>query len=29
VGAPREEPAALVNAHIGGTLRAGDNVCDH
>lgn len=29
VGAPREEPEALVKAYIAGKLRTGENVCDH
>jgi predicted Fe-Mo cluster-binding NifX family protein len=29
VGAPAEAPEALVAAYLGGTLRAGENVCDH
>jgi predicted Fe-Mo cluster-binding NifX family protein len=29
VGAPREEPKALVKAYLAGTLETGDNVCDH
>ena len=29
VGAPREEPEALVKAHLAGTLETGGNVCDH
>ena len=29
VGAPREEPEALVKAHLAGTLGGGENICDH
>lgn len=29
VGAPREEPEALVRSYLDGTLQAGENVCDH
>lgn len=29
VGAPAEAPEALVAAYLGGTLSAGENVCDH
>lgn len=29
VGAPADEPEALVNAFLGGTLVSGQNVCDH
>jgi predicted Fe-Mo cluster-binding NifX family protein len=29
VGAPREEPEELVKAYLAGTLKTGDNVCDH
>ncbi len=29
VGAPADRPEALVEAYLGGTLEAGDNVCDH
>ena len=29
VGAPREEPEALVKAHLAGTLATGGNICDH
>jgi hypothetical protein len=29
VGAPSETPEALVAAYLGGTLRSGDNLCDH
>ena len=29
VGAPRDEPEALVKAHFAGTLATGDNACDH
>jgi predicted Fe-Mo cluster-binding NifX family protein len=29
VGAPAEVPEALVAAYLGGTLKAGENVCDH
>ena len=29
VGAPSEEPEKLVLAHLGGSLEAGDNTCDH
>jgi ATP-binding protein involved in chromosome partitioning len=29
VGAPAEEPEALVRAHLEGTLQSGANVCDH
>jgi predicted Fe-Mo cluster-binding NifX family protein len=29
VGAPREEPEKLVEAYLAGTLRTGENVCDH
>jgi Mrp family chromosome partitioning ATPase/predicted Fe-Mo cluster-binding NifX family protein len=29
VGAPREEPEAVVRAYLDGTLPTGDNVCDH
>jgi len=29
VGAPSDEPAALVNAYLSGDLKIGDNVCDH
>ena len=29
VGAPAEEPAALVDAYLKGTLTGGVNVCDH
>ena len=29
VGAPAAEPDELVSAYLGGTLEAGDNVCDH
>lgn len=29
VGAPAEAPEALVHAYLDGTLKTGDNVCDH
>jgi ATP-binding protein involved in chromosome partitioning len=29
VGAPSETPETLVAAYLGGTLRSGDNLCDH
>ncbi len=29
VGAPAEAPEALVHAYLEGTLKTGDNVCDH
>jgi len=29
VGAPRDEPEALVKAHLAGTLSSGENICDH
>jgi len=29
VGAPSDEPEAIAQRYIAGTLRAGDNVCDH
>ncbi|MCP4640393.1 MAG: ATPase [bacterium] len=29
VGAPSEEPRMLAEAHMNGTLEAGENVCDH
>ncbi|NQT21610.1 MAG: ATPase [Planctomycetes bacterium] len=29
VGAPVEEPEALVRMHLAGALESGDNVCDH
>ncbi len=29
VGAPADTPEQLVSAYIGGTLDAGENVCDH
>jgi predicted Fe-Mo cluster-binding NifX family protein len=29
VGAPAEAPDALVEAYLGGTLRSGENLCDH
>ena len=29
VGAPSDEPEAVVRAYLDGTLQAGDNICDH
>jgi predicted Fe-Mo cluster-binding NifX family protein len=29
VGAPAETPEVLVAAYLGGTLRSGENLCDH
>ena len=29
VGAPSEEPAAIVEQYLAGTLATGGNVCDH
>ena len=29
IGAPAEEPEALVADYLAGTLETGDNVCDH
>ena len=29
VGAPADTPENLVAAYLGGTLKAGENVCDH
>ena len=29
VGAPSEEPAAVARAFLEGTLRTGENLCDH
>ena len=29
IGAPTETPEALVNSYLAGTLKAGENVCDH
>ncbi len=29
VGAPDADPDEIVAAYLGGTLRAGENVCDH
>ena len=29
VGAPADEPEKLVSAYLSGTLKTGDNVCDH
>jgi len=29
VGAPSEEPDAVVRAYLDGSLQAGDNICDH
>jgi ATP-binding protein involved in chromosome partitioning len=29
VGAPAETPDVLVAAYLGGTLKSGENVCDH
>jgi len=29
VGAPAEAPDALVAAYLAGTLKAGENLCDH
>jgi ATP-binding protein involved in chromosome partitioning len=29
VGAPAEEPAAVVEAYLAGTLESGSNICDH
>jgi predicted Fe-Mo cluster-binding NifX family protein len=29
VGAPRENPATIVEQYLAGTLEAGTNVCDH
>ncbi|MFH1418178.1 MAG: NifB/NifX family molybdenum-iron cluster-binding protein [Planctomycetota bacterium] len=29
VGAPAETPEQLASAYLGGTLQAGENICDH
>lgn len=29
IGAPAETPEALVNSYLAGTLKGGENVCDH
>ena len=29
IGAPADEPEALVEAYLMGTLQAGENICDH
>ena len=29
IGAPSEEPERLVQAYLEGTLKAGENICDH
>ena len=29
VGAPSEEPEALVRSYLAGTLQTGENICDH
>ena len=29
VGAPAETPEQLASAYVNGTLRTGDNICDH
>lgn len=29
VGASSDDPAAIVRAHLAGTLTTGDNLCDH
>jgi len=29
VGAPADSPEELVLMHVAGTLKTGDNVCDH
>ena len=29
IGAPAETPENLVNSYLAGTLKSGENVCDH